>query len=155
MSADTVSDDGLKFLEKEEGCRLTAYNDGTGTWTIGTGHTSAAGLPKVYPGMTITQTLADAILLSDLASVEADIAHHVKISLNQNQFDALASFDFNIGALDRSSLLLLINSAITDPIRITAAFEAWRFAHINGVETPILLGRRQREAALYLKPIAS
>ena len=63
--------------------KTTAYNDGTGTWTIGFGHTSAAGLPRVYPGMTITAAAADAILGADLASVENDVNHHVTAQINQ------------------------------------------------------------------------
>lgn len=148
-----TSPPGRKFIEmKEEGgiAKLVAYNDGTGTWTIGFGHTSAAGLPRVVPGMIINTEQADAILGSDLAAVEQDINHHVRVGLSQNEFDALVSFDFNTGALDRSSLLVLINNGITDAMRITAAFEAWRYARIQGTEVPILLGRRQAEAKLFL-----
>jgi lysozyme len=103
--------------------------------------------------MTITAQQADEIFASDLASVEADVNHHVLSPINQNQFDALVSFDFNTGALDRSGLLQLINHAIDDPDKITAAFEAWRYAHVHGVMVPILLGRRQREAKLFLTPM--
>ncbi len=144
---------GRKFIEMEEEsgvAKTHAYNDGTGTWTIGFGHTSAAGLPRVYPGMVITAEQADAILGSDLAAVEADINHHVTVPLQPHQFDMLASFDFNTGALDRSGLLQLINGGVTDPARITAAFCAWRYAHVHGAMVPILLGRRQREAKIYI-----
>jgi lysozyme len=148
-----TSPDGRKFIEMEEEsgvAKTHAYNDGTGTWTIGFGHTSAAGLPRVYPGMVITPEQADAILGSDLAAVEADINHHVTVPLQPNQFDMLGSFDFNTGALDRSGLLHLVNAGVTDPVKITNAFCAWRYAKVHGVETPILLRRRQREAAIYL-----
>jgi lysozyme len=148
-----TSQNGRKLIEQFEGLRLQAYDDGTGTWTIGYGHTTAAGLPRVYPGMVITSAQADAILASDLSSVEADICHHVTATLIPNQFDALASFDFNTGALDRSGLLQLINSGCTDAAKITASFEAWRYARVHGVQVPILLGRRQREAQLYLTQV--
>lgn len=105
-----ISPNGRKFIETWEGLSLKAYDDGTGVLTIGYGHTTAAGLPRVYPGMTITQDQADAILAADLASVELDVNHHVSVPLNQNQFDALVSFDFNTGGLDRSSVLRDINS---------------------------------------------
>jgi lysozyme len=150
-----TSASGRKFIEVEEEsgvAKTHAYNDGTGTWTIGFGHTSAAGLPRVYPGMVITVEQADAILGSDLASVEADVNHHVNRQLTQNQFDALVSFDFNTGALDRSGLLQLINKGVNDSGEIASAFEAWRFAHIRGAMEPILLGRRQREARVYNTP---
>jgi lysozyme len=145
-----TSANGRRFIEMKEESgvpKLKAYDDGTGTWTIGFGHTSAAGLPRVYPGMTITAAEADAILSSDLASVEIDVNHHINVQLNQNQFDALVSFDLNTGALDRSGLLQVINTRSGD---ITAAFEAWRYAHVHGVMVPILLGRRKDEATLYL-----
>jgi lysozyme len=148
-----TSAQGRKFIEMEEEsgvAKVHAYNDGTGTWTIGFGHTSAAGLPRVYPGMTITTEQADAILGTDLAAVENDINHHVTVPLQPYQFDMLGSFDFNTGALDRSGLLQLVNLGITDPVRITKAFCAWRYAHVHGAMVPILLGRRQREAAIYL-----
>lgn len=151
-----ISANGRKFIEQEEEsgvAKLVAYDDGTGTWTIGFGHTSAAGLPKVYKGMTITAAQADEILASDLAGVEADINHHVTAQLNQNEFDAVGSFDFNTGALDRSGLLALINTGNWTPTTIAIAFEAWRYAHIHGVMAPILLGRRQREAGLFLTPV--
>jgi lysozyme len=149
-----TSPQGRKFIEQEEEsgvAKTTAYNDGTGTWTIGFGHTSAAGLPRVYPGMTITVEQADSILGSDLASVENDINHHITVTLQPHQFDMLCSFDFNTGALDRSGLLQLINGGVTDPVRITNAFCAWRYAHVHGAMVPILLGRRQREAKIYVE----
>lgn len=104
-----TSDNGRKFIELWEGVILRAYRDSGGTWTIGYGHTSGAGLPRVYPGLTITAEEADQILASDLASVEIDVNHHVVGSCNQNQFDALVSFDYNTGGLNRSSLLRATN----------------------------------------------
>ena len=148
-----TSPNGRKFIEQEEESgipKLKPYDDGTGTLTIGFGHTSSAGLPHVYPGMSITADEADAILASDLASVEADVNHHVTVELANNQFDMLVSFDFNTGALDRSGLLQLINSGKASPLQIQQAFEAWRYARVHGVLVPLLLGRRHREAAIYL-----
>jgi len=147
---------GIEIEEESGVAKLVAYNDGTGTWTIGFGHTSAAGPPKVYPGMKLANAAeADSILGADLASVEADVNHHVNVQINQNQFDALVSFDFNTGALDRSGVLALINKGhANDAEAMTAAFEAWRWAHVNGAMEPVLLGRRQREAKLFLTPPA-
>jgi lysozyme len=152
-----TSPNGRHFIEMEEESgipKLSAYNDGTGTWTIGYGHTSAAGLPRVYQGLTITAAQADQILASDLASVEADLNTHIKVELNQNQIDATVSFDFNTGALDRSGLLQLINAGVVNQAQISAAFEAWRYARMHGAMVPVLLGRRQREAKLYFTPVA-
>ncbi|MDE2017342.1 MAG: lysozyme, partial [Hyphomicrobiales bacterium] len=65
----TVSDDGLRRLISREGCVLTAYRDGVGTWTIGVGHSALAPTPpRPAPGMTITGAEAEAILRADLAA---------------------------------------------------------------------------------------
>lgn len=114
---------GRALIEKFEGLILGAYDDFTdkivksgqrvrGTLTIGYGHTSAAGPPKVYVGMRITREQADAILAADLASVEVEVEHLVKVPLNQNQFDALVSFQFNTGSLGKrgNSLLRALNA---------------------------------------------
>lgn len=149
------SPNGIKFIEREEGCILGAYDDindrivkpgGTvrGTLTIGTGHTSAAGPPRVYVGMVITQAQADAILKADLASVGLEIDHLVKVSLNQNQADALYSFQFNIGALARSTTLRLLNQG--NYTGAANAMLAW--SRGNGNPT-LLLGRRKREQTLF------
>ena len=118
-----TSDVGRQFIEGFEGLFLQAYDDANdhivlpgqqviGTLTIGYGHTSAAGPPKVYIGQIIDEPTADAILAADLASVEIEVGHLVKVPLNQNQFDALVSFQFNTGWLGHPgcSLLRALNS---------------------------------------------
>lgn len=114
---------GLALIESFEGLILGAYDDDDdrilkpgdrcyGTLTIGYGHTDAAGPPKVYIGQTIDKATADAILAADLASVEIEVGHLVKVPLNQNQFDALVSFQFNTGWLGHPhcSLLNAVNA---------------------------------------------
>jgi lysozyme len=109
---------GRKFIEGFEGLFLQAYDDADdhivqpgqrvyGTLTIGYGHTSAAGPPKVYIGQVIDQPTADAILGADLASIEIEVGQLVKVPLNQNQFDALVSFQFNTGWLGHPGCSLL------------------------------------------------
>lgn len=118
-----TSDIGRKLIEDFEGCILQAYDDASdhivkagqyvhGTLTIGYGHTDAAGPPKVYIGQIITKEQADLILSTDLQSVELEVEHLVKVTLNQNQFDALVSFQFNTGWLGHQhcSLLNALNS---------------------------------------------
>lgn len=114
---------GLKLIEEFEGLFLQAYDDSDdrvlkpgdrcyGTLTIGYGHTSSAGPPRVSIGMEITADEANAILAADLASVEIEVTHLVKVPLNQNQFDALVSFQFNTGWLEHQhcSLLIALNA---------------------------------------------
>ena len=144
-----VSPNGRKFIEAWEALYLKAYDDGTGVVTIGYGHTTAAGLPVVHMGMTITQEEADQILSSDLASVEADCNHHITATCNQNQFDALASFDFNTGALDRSNVLSELNGGRLDLIKPSLLM--WDHGRVHGqlVVLPGLLRRRQAEYILF------
>jgi lysozyme len=155
-----TSDVGRKLIEDFEGLFLKAYDDYNdrivapgdhvyGTLTIGYGHTDAAGLPKVYPGMTITQAQADAILAADLAAVEADVNHHVMVNINQNQFDAMVSFDFNEGALDRSNVLRSVNVGQFQQVPTDLSF--WVYAGRRRLAG--LVRRRQAEAALFMKPI--
>ena len=114
---------GLRLIEGFEGLFLQAYDDSDdrilkpgdrcyGTLTIGYGHTISAGPPKVYVGMEITSDEANAILAADLASVEIEVSHLVKVALNQNQFDALVSFQFNTNWLahQHCSLLTALNA---------------------------------------------
>ena len=158
-----TSDAGRKLIEKFEGLFLQAYDDATervvmpgnrirGTLTIGYGHTSAAGPPRVYVGQTIDQALADDILSVDLAAVEIEVNHLVKVALNQNQFDALVSFQFNTGWLGHvhCSLLAALNAGnyeIADE-----DFMLYDRAHGQ-----ILVGldrRRAAEKALFEEPVA-
>ncbi|WP_348272173.1 lysozyme [Ensifer sp. LC54] len=83
--------------------KTKAYQDVAGIWTIGYGHTSAAGAPTVTPTMVITDAKAEEILLADLAMFEERLPRQVKVPLADNQFAALVSFDFNIGKLHKST----------------------------------------------------
>lgn len=102
---------GRKAITEREGLRLKAYQDSVGIWTIGVGHTAAAGPPTVARGLTITAALADQILTRDLSIFEKAVNSAVTVPLNQNEFDALVSFAFNIGAgaFQKSTLLKELN----------------------------------------------
>ncbi|MBO1027569.1 lysozyme [Ochrobactrum sp. SD129] len=100
---------GLSLIKQWEGHKTTAYKDVAGIWTIGYGHTSAAGTPNVTPGMTISKEEAERILLKDLAKFEARVERLVKVPLTDNQFAVLSSSDFNTGELHSSTLLKKLN----------------------------------------------
>ena len=97
MANKRIGQAGLALIKQYEGCRLAAYRCAVGVWTIGYGHTAG-----VHSGMTITQAQADAYLQQDIAKFEGYVNNpaYVPITeqLNQNQFDALVSFAFNLGA---------------------------------------------------------
>lgn len=148
---------GRKFIESFEGLILKAYDDhndhvvevgqhAIGVLTIGYGHTDAAGPPKVYVGQQITQSDADNILASDLTSVEIEVNHLVRVPLNQDQFDALVSFQFNLGSLGKSSVLTLLNSGDYK----TAADHMLLYNHAEGHVVEGLTRRRNAERAMFL-----
>ena len=134
------SEAGLDLTEESEGCRLVAYQDSVGVWTIGYGHTRG-----VVEGMTCTQAQAEAWLREDILSAIADVNRLVKVPLTQGEFDALVDFDFNLGggALRGSTLLRLLNGG--DHAGAAEQFERWDRA--GGHVLAGLLRRRLAEEA--------
>jgi GH24 family phage-related lysozyme (muramidase) len=140
-----ISAAGIELLKQFEGCRLTAYQDSVGVWTIGFGTTAG-----VKEGQTISQVKAEEYLRFDLAIFEKAVTESLKVPVNQNQFDALVSFTYNVGvsAFRSSTLLNLINEK-TDKKVVAAEFSKWVKA---GNQTlPGLVSRRKAESELFLK----
>ena len=138
---------GLDLIKQFEGLRLKAYKCPADVWTIGYGHTSAAGQPAVKSGMSITEAQANKILASDLGQYEDAINNSVKVDLTQNQFDALVSFVYNvgIGAFQKSTLLKKLNAGQYDAV----PGELMKWTKGGGKELPGLVRRRRAEAALW------
>ena len=132
------------LLKKFEGCKLKAYKCPAGIWTIGYGHTSAAGAPEVVQGMTITQADANNILRRDLVKYETGVEALVKQPLTQRQFDVLVDFAYNagIGALKSSTLLKKVNTADFDAVPA----ELMKWTKGGGKILPGLVKRRRAEA---------
>lgn len=147
-----TSPSGRAAIARREGNVLKAYVDSVGVLTIGVGHTSAAGAPKVVKGMTITAAESDAILARDLASVEASVSALVKVPINQNEFDALVSLVFNIGAgaFKGSSVLRNLNAG--NRAGAADAMLAWNKGTIGGKKVALrgLTTRRQDERRQFL-----
>ncbi|WP_374307854.1 lysozyme [Methylocella sp.] len=137
--------EGAALIKSFEGCKLAAYRDSAGVPTIGWGHSSAAGAPVVKAGMTITQAEADAIFMRDAQRFVDRVNALVKVPLKQNEFDALVSFDFNTGALDRSTLLKRLNAGRKD--LVPTELMAWTKA--GGKTLRGLVRRRQAEVDLF------
>ena len=92
-----TSKNGIDLIKKFEGCKLTAYKCAAGKWTIGYGHTEG-----VKAGQTIIQAQAENFLKDDLVKFEKLVEkYNSKYHWNQNQFDALVSFAFNVGNIDQ------------------------------------------------------
>ncbi len=134
---------GLKLTGDFEGCKLTAYMDQAGIWTIGFGHTHG-----VHQGMTCTQEQADAWLLEDVQDAVDGVNHLVKVKLAQSQFDAIVDFVYNLGVgnLSKSTLLRLVNKG--DFQGAANEFEKWNKA--GGIARAGLTRRRLAEKELFL-----
>jgi len=134
---------GMALTELFEGCRLTAYQDQVGVWTIGYGHTGS----DVTPGLTITQAQAQALLARDVSRAVACVNNSVLVRLTQEEFDALVDFVFNVGAgaFRGSSLLRYLNAG--DLAGAAAQFVLW--SHAGGAVNSGLMRRRQAEVALF------
>lgn len=145
MANRKIGQAGLALIKQFEGCRLTAYQCSAGVWTIGYGHTAG-----VYKGMKITQAQADAFLKQDIAKFEKYINNpsYVQFTdkLNQNQFDALVSFAFNLGQGNVKKLCVGRNiNQIPSAMR--------QYCKAAGKTLPGLQRRRKAEAALYNKKV--
>lgn len=142
-----ISENGINKLKVEEGERLTGYKDSRGIPTIGVGHTGVVDGKPVSAGMVISKDKSSDLLRSDLAWVEKSIATSVKVPLTQNQYDALCSLIFNIGATAFANSTVLKRLNAGDYQGAADAFMMWKKA---GNDPERLLPRRQRERALFL-----
>ena len=101
---------GKKLIKSFEGFRAIAYICPAGVPTIGYGTTRING-SRVKEGMKITSDEAEVFLEQDLKVFEDAINHNVLVEINQNQFDALVSFVYNVGIANfkKSTLLKKLN----------------------------------------------
>ena len=132
-----VSDKGLALIKEFEGCKLTAYQDSVGVWTIGYGHTKTA-----RKGMVITQDQANELLTTDVADHATGVYKALQVKLDQHQFDAVVSLAFNVGvnAVRNSTLFKMIN-------RGDAKLAAEQFDRWNKAGGKVLAGLTRRRAA--------
>jgi lysozyme len=135
---------GLKQLtEAFESCRLVAYPDVRGVWTIGWGHTG----PEVCEGLVWTQVQADAQLLKDIQRATDSVNRSVWVPITQGEFDALVDFTFNVGcaAFQKSTMLKMINAGAYQAA--AKEFEKWDYA--GGQQIAGLLRRRKAEETVF------
>lgn len=143
-----TSEKGIALIKEFEGCRLTAYQDSVGVWTIGYGWTQPVDGKTIRAGMTIKQETAERLLKTGLVSYESDVSRLVKVGLTQGQFDALVSFTYNLGARSLSTSTLLRKLNAGDYAGAADEFLRWNKAGgkvLNG-----LTRRREAERALFL-----
>ncbi|MDR2906982.1 MAG: lysozyme [Bacteroidales bacterium] len=145
-----TSQRGINLIKESESLQLTAYLCPAGVPTIGYGHTGPDVTPAdVKNKKTITEAQAEALLAADLAPREHDVLASVRTAINQNQFDALVDFVFNLGIGNfRSSTLLKKINANPNDLSIADEFMKW----VNSNKKPLkgLVIRRAKEVILYL-----
>ncbi|MNP50611.1 Lysozyme RrrD [compost metagenome] len=134
----------MSLIKSLEGLRLQAYQDSVGVWTIGYGATRG-----VKPGMSITTEQAERMLLNDVQRFEPEVQRLVTAPLNQNQWDALICFTYNLGVanLESSTLRRLLNAG-------NYAAAAGQFSRWNKAGGKVLAGlvrRRATERELFLE----
>ena len=137
-----TSPKGIAFIKEFEGLRLKAYQCPRGVWTIGYGHTAG-----VKPGMVITEAQAEEYLKADLIAFERYL-NGLGLDLNQNQFDALVSFIYNVGTGNffNSTLLRKVRA---NPLDNSIMDEFLRWVYSKGRVLPGLQRRRLAEMKLY------
>lgn len=137
-----LSAKGIEFIKDMEGVRYSAYLDTGGVPTIGVGHTG----PEVQIGMRIDDNQVNEYLKQDVREAEEDVKKLVKVPLNQDQFDALVSFIFNLGGdqVSKSTMLRKLNSGDYE-----GAFQQFnRWVYDDGKLLAGLVKRRNAEIAL-------
>lgn len=136
-----MGDLGLALLKEFEGCRLTAYTCPAGVLTIGYGSTG----PHVKPGMTISETEAEALLKQDLTRFEKGISEQINVPLDQCEFDALVSWAFNcgLGATADSTLRRRLNAGENKSTVFAEELPRWTSGGMAG-----LVRRRDAEVKL-------
>ena len=137
-----TSSKGIALIKEFEGLRLKAYKCPGGVWTIGYGHTAG-----VKPGMVITEDQAEEYLRADLIAFEKYLNGH-ELAINQNQFDALVSFIYNVGTGSFSSSSLLRKVRV-NPQDNSIMDEFLRWVYSKGRVLPGLQRRRLAEMKLY------
>ena len=137
-----ISQEGLSLIKRFEGCELQAYKCAAGVWTIGYGSTKG-----VKEGDTISQEEADKLLLHEMEEYEGYINDMVTVDLEQNQFDAMVSWVFNLGPanLKASTLLKVLNAK--DYEGVPAQIKRWNKA--GGKVLQGLIRRREAESLLF------
>lgn len=146
------SDNGVALLKSLEGFRSTAYKDSGGKMTIGYGHLIVNG-DGTCVGDILEEVQATGLLKQDVQSAVDCVNACVTVPLNQNQFDALVIFAYNVGngALQNSTLLHLLNSGDFDGA--ADQFLVWCKIHTAQgmfVEVAGLKNRRLAEQNLFL-----
>lgn len=152
-----MSEHGLELIKQWEGFKPDVYKDSAGLPTIGVGHLITksqqttgeiviGGVPVQYANGLTDQQVLD-LLSQDVQPAEQAVNNGVKVALDQNQFDALVSFTFNVGvgAFTSSTLLKVLNQSQYDGV--PDQLRRWNKA--GGKVVQGLVNRRENEVKLW------
>lgn len=141
-----TSDEGIALIKAFEGFQAHPYRDTGGLWTVGYGHKVVSGDGVVINDY-ITPVQGTSLLRHDVAVAEIVVNKLVKVPLNQNQFDALVSFTYNLGGgnLLKSTLLKVLNAGDYD----RAASEFLKWDYVAGAPNEAIANRRRKESTLF------
>jgi|TARA_R110000824_G_scaffold14288_4_gene60968 lysozyme len=137
-----TSEEGKALIKKFEGCELESYRCSADVSTIGYGHTK-----DVSDGDSCTQEEADQMLTEDLEEFEGFVDKLVTVDLEQNQFDALVAWTFNLGPsnLKNSTMLKVLNQGEYN--KVPSEMKRWNKA--AGKVLDGLVRRREAESLLF------
>jgi lysozyme len=146
----TTGKNGILLIEEFEGFRAKAYKDAVGLPTIGFGTLIDSAEEKHLLTETISKEQAEVLLRKELAMIEKKFTIMISSKVNQNQYDALVSFAYNLGIynLKSSTLLKKVNA---NPADVTIRNEFNKWTHAGGKVLEGLVRRRKAEADLYFK----
>lgn len=132
---------GAMEIIAHEGIVTSRYKDSVGVWTVGVGHTAAAGAPDPSR-LAITMTVKEAIDLfrRDLAKYERGVEAAFTVPLKQHEFDAAVSFHFNTGAISTATWVKQFNQGRR--AEAIASIMSWS-------KPKEIIGRRKKEQALF------
>lgn len=141
-----ISQRCVDLVKRWEGCKLKAYQDVVGVWTIGYGSTG----PDIKEGLEWTYLQAEERLKKDLQRFEDAVNQCVKTSVTQNEFDALVSWCYNVGptAVKNSTLIKMLNAGVP---RKDVADQLLRWDKAGGRQVFGLTNRRRAERDLFLE----
>lgn len=136
-----MSYEGLIALIGHEGIVLSRYKDSKGIWTIGVGHTAAAGGldPQKFYGKLSVEEVLD-MLAIDIAKYEKRVNNAIKVKVAQHEYDAAVSFDYNTGAIHKATWVQNLNAG--DRKLAAKNFMNWK-------KPPEIIDRRTAERDLF------
>ena len=153
MNKYKISKNGIKEIRESEGVEFEVYKDSAGLFTVGVGHLLVFPQDKWLMNKRLTIKEVDSILKSDLKRFEDNLNKVIKVEINQNQYDALVSFAFNIGnnAFNTSSALRVLNNNQFD--KVGSKMILYNKIYLNGSlrVSGGLTNRREKEIDLFYK----